>query len=119
MEPRCEIRQQVMAASFSVHYYGALGYSDKAGMIIDIVFAIADIVTGDTFGTQLLVTDLLGALRCDVILYRPCGAVSAEVPNVAGNRFSIGFRHRSSLSSYCLKLYLVIFPIQGTFNDEF
>ena len=53
MEARCEIRQQVMAASFSVHYYGALRDSDKAGMIIDIVFAIADIVTGDTFCTQL------------------------------------------------------------------
>jgi len=119
MEARCEIRQQVMAASFSVHYYGALRDSDKAGMIIDIVFAIADIVTGDTFATQLLVTDLLGALRCDVVLYRPCGAVSAEVPNVAGNRFSIVSGTVAAFRLYRLKLYLVIFPIQGTFNNEF
>ena len=119
MKARCEIRQQVMVASFSVHYHGALRDSDKAGMIIDIVFAIADIVTGDTFATQLLVTDLLGALRCDVVLYRPCGAVSAESAKRCWQSLFDSFRHGSSLSSYCLKLYLVIFPIQGTFNNEF
>jgi hypothetical protein len=51
MEARCEIRQQVMAAFFPVYYYGAFRYSDKVGIIIDIVSAIADVVTGDTFRT--------------------------------------------------------------------
>jgi hypothetical protein len=51
MEARCEIREQVMAAFFLVYYYGALRDSDKAEIIIDIVFAIADVVTGDAFRT--------------------------------------------------------------------
>jgi len=51
MEARCEIRQQVMTAFFLVYYYGAVRDSDKAGIIIDVVFTIADFVTGDTFRT--------------------------------------------------------------------
>ncbi len=50
MEARCEIRQQVMAAFFLVYYNGAMHYFAKAE-IIEIVFAIADVVTGDTFRT--------------------------------------------------------------------
>jgi len=46
MKARCEIRQQVMATFFlGLIYYGALRASDKAEIILDIVFAIADVVT--------------------------------------------------------------------------
>jgi hypothetical protein len=57
-----------MAAFFLVYYYGALRDSDKAEIIIDIIFAIAKVVTGDTFRTQLPRYQSVQGLRCDVVL---------------------------------------------------